>query len=365
MDRCTNCILPESYPGITFNKEGVCRYCTEHEEKEYVGIERFLKEMRAFLRGKKDRNKDYDCMLGFSGGRDSTYLLYYLTKKLNLKVLAYSVDHGYVPEQTRLNMKRTTDILNVKLVVEKHNYLKKNLKHVISSWITRPSLPRIEMFCTGCKLGIENGTLNYAKKNKIPGVVWGETNFEYNDYRFNLMKINPNAGTNSMILGVLSCYVKNPKWLLSPTYLITQIKDYLYFFNVEKNFQKRGLMRFDPLLNNLRWVEKDVTSVIKNKLGWSRNPKSISTWRGDCTIALLKLYTYYEILGFNDKVVNLSYLIRDHQINREEALERLEKEEKIPDNIVKDILNDFGLDFFDFEEAVKKARKNYSMGIIR
>ena len=78
-------------------------------------------------------------MLGLSGGRDSSYLLYYLVKVLNLRVLTYSFDHGFIPEQTKLNMKNMTNILNVKLIIEEYDYLKKFLKHHILSWMHKPS----------------------------------------------------------------------------------------------------------------------------------------------------------------------------------------------------------------------------------
>jgi hypothetical protein len=57
--------------------------------------------------------------------------------------------------------------------------------------------------------------------------------------------------------------------------------------------------------------------------------------------------------------------VRDQQISRKQALERLEKEEKIPEKIIQNILSDFGLDFFAFQGALRKARRNYSVGIIR
>ena len=80
-------------------------------------------------------------------------------------------------------------------------------------------------------------------------------------------------------------------------------------------------------------------------MGWGKDPRTSSTWRGDCDVALLKLYAYYGIFGWNDKVFNLSNLLRDHQISREEALERLEKEEKISEDVVREILEENGLSF--------------------
>ena len=131
MKRCTKCILPENYPGITFNEEGICNHCITYKERKYHGSEILKEEIDSFLKNKKDRNKNYDCVLALSGGRDSSYLLYYLVKVLNFRVLAYSVDHGFIPEQTKINIKNMTDILNVKLVIEKQVYLKKCLKHHI------------------------------------------------------------------------------------------------------------------------------------------------------------------------------------------------------------------------------------------
>ena len=117
MKRCAQCVLPESYPGITFNEDGICNHCTDHKERTYLGEDELKKEIISYLDLQKDRNKEYDCVLGISGGRDSTYLLYFLSKVLGLKVLAYSADHGFVPEVTKSNMKRATDKLNIPLFI--------------------------------------------------------------------------------------------------------------------------------------------------------------------------------------------------------------------------------------------------------
>lgn len=345
MKRCTKCILPENYPGITFNEEGICNHCITYKERKYLGGEVLKKKIHSFLKNKKDRNKNYDCVLGLSGGRDSSYLLYYLVKVLNLRVLAYSVDHGFIPEQTILNMKNMIDILNVKLVIEEHDHLKKCLKHTAPSWMHRPSLPMIEILCTGCRLGIIRGTINFAKKNKIPVIIGGGTPFERVEYRTG----------NFGILEYLYQIIRNPKWIMNPTYLITQIKEYFYYFHSRKIIKESDILRIGPFRDYIRWEEKEVFSTLKNELNWDKNPNVESTWRGDCAIALLKLYVYKKVLGFNDKVVNLSYLIRDGQISREEALERLNKEEEVPENVINEILDNLGLNHIDFKNCVAKC----------
>jgi len=360
MKRCTKCILPENYPGITFNEEGICNHCITYKEREYLGGVALKEKIDSFLKSKKDRNKNYDCVLGLSGGRDSSYLLYYLIKVLNLRVLAYSVDNGFIPEQTKLNMKNMTDILNVKLVIEENDHLKKCLNHHILSWMHRPSPAMVGMLCTGCKLGIDIGILNFAKKNKIPVIISGGTPFEGHGYKFNIMKINPNSRKNySFVLGYLSRIIRNPRWILNRTCLITQIKEYYYHYShYRKIIKKSGILEISPFWTHIRWKENEVISTIKNELKWAKNPNTESTWRGDCDVALLKLYLYKKTLGFNDKDDGLSSLIRDNQISREEALERLNKEGEIPEKVVKEIFDKLGLNYSDLKIALRMVREN-------
>ena len=106
----------------------------------------------------------------------------------------------------------------------------------------------------------------------------------------------------------------------------------------------------------MRWLEHDVISTIKNELKWEENPDARSTWRGDCVVALLKLYLYKKTLGFNDKDDGLSCLIRDNQISRQEALERLNKEGELPEKVIKHIVDRLGLNYADLKIALRKIR---------
>lgn len=371
MERCTKCILPSNYPGITFNEKGVCHHCIIHKERTYLGQEALVKDIKDFLKTKKDRNKKYDCVVGASGGRDSNYLLYTLTKKLNLNVLAFSSDNGiFIPDQANENMKNAANILDIKLVIKKNDLLKKCVKHTVSSWMRRPSLEMVETFCSGCRHPIVKGMIDFAKQENVPVIIRGATPFELTQYKFNLMRIkrrpeyktlmmktNPKASNNPLIFGYLSNVINNPKWLFNFNYLSTQFKDYYYFFNEHKITEKSGLIKIRPFFTHMRWVEKDVVSTIKNKLGWKKHSDSGSTWRGDCDIAFLKLYVYQNMLGFNDKIDSLSHLIRDKQITRDEAMKRFEKEVMIPDEAMEEIFKRIGLKFSDFKNALRKLQK--------
>ena len=354
MKRCTKCILPENYPGITFNEEGICNHCITYKENKYYGSKILKEKIDYFLKNKKNSNKEYDCILGLSGGRDSSYLLFYLVKVLNLRVLAYSFDHGFIPEQTKLNMKNMTDILNVKLVIEKNDSLKKCLKHHILSWLHKPSPAMVGLLCTGCRYNLDIGIRNFAKKNKISLIFFGDHPFETQHYKFDIMKINPNSSSRKIhlfILGYLSQIIRNPKWILNSNSLIEQIKEFYHYYPIK--IGKSEISIFTPFRSYIKWDEKEVVSTIKNKLNWEECPNIESTSRGDCDIALLKLYMYKKTLGFNDKDDDFSSLIRVGQINRDEALERLKKEE-IPEEVIKEIFDKLELNFSDLKNALRQ-----------
>ena len=145
MKRCNKCILPENYPGITFNAEGVCNYCRDYKKRDLYGED----ELKRILEYYRDKNKNYDCIVGISGGRDSAYALYYLVKKCDLRVLGYTADNGFIPEAAKLNIKNMTDILGIDLVIEEHDLVKKSIKHIIKSWIRKPSPAMIGLICVG------------------------------------------------------------------------------------------------------------------------------------------------------------------------------------------------------------------------
>jgi len=352
--RCTKCILPENYPGIKFNEEGVCNYCTTYKERKYQGSEALSAKINSILKNKKNINKNYDCVVGLSGGRDSSYLLYFLVKVLNLRVIAYSIDHGFIPEQTKLNIKNMTDILNVKLVIEEIDNLKKCLKHHILSWMHHPSPAMVGVLCTGCRYNMYSRIRNFARKNKILFVFLGGHPFETQYYKFDIMKINPNNTSRKkylFVMGYLSQIIRNPKWVLNFKCLIEQIKEFYYYYPIR--IKKSETLTISPCESYIRWDEKIVISTLKNKLNWKEYPNVKSTSRGDCEVALLKLYLYKKTLGFNDKDDDFSSLIRANQISREEALERLKKEE-ISEEVVREIFEKIGLNFAALKRALRQ-----------
>ena len=117
--RCQVCLLPGHYPGIHLDEEGVCNICREFQRNKQ-DVENYFKSEEDFLQllteTQKNRQSEYDCLLLFSGGKDSTYVLYRLID-MGLRVLTFTFDNGYISAAAFNNIERTTSALNVKNIV--------------------------------------------------------------------------------------------------------------------------------------------------------------------------------------------------------------------------------------------------------
>ena len=115
---CKRCILDETVSDIYFDSSGECKYCKIHDELEKIhplgpALKIELDEMIIKIK-KAGKNKKYDCIVGLSGGRDSSYTLL-VAKKLGLRPLAVHFDNGWNSDISVRNIKNACNILNVDL----------------------------------------------------------------------------------------------------------------------------------------------------------------------------------------------------------------------------------------------------------
>jgi len=110
------------------------------------------------------------------------------------------------------------------------------------------------------------------------------------------------------------------------------------------------------LFDYIKWNEGKILSTIEKELKWEKFSHSESTWRSDCKLSLLKDYLFEETIGFTKKDDQLSCMIRENMISREEAMERLKKENIIPQQVITEIFNDLQLNFSELLAALKKVR---------
>lgn len=179
--RCSRCGLPETYETMEFDAAGVCNMCRQNEfKKEHVDWEAREKDFGALIelyRGKHD----YDCIVPFSGGKDSTYTLYHLVTTYKIKPLVVQFNHGLMRPNLLANNERTFKALGVDVLSFTPNWR-------LVRRLMLEALIRKGDFCWHCHTGIFSYPMHVALKFNVPFIVWGEPSSEYTayyDYRDN------------------------------------------------------------------------------------------------------------------------------------------------------------------------------------
>jgi amino acid adenylation domain-containing protein len=140
---CKRCLLPSSYPSIHFDDEGICNICNNYDKYKSKANDFFMNSEdfeKIINRAKKSKTSEYDCLLLYSGGKDSSYVLYRLVE-MGLKVLTFTFDNGYISDTAFKNIRRVTSELGVDHIVSKVDNMDK---------IFFESLKEECTVCTGC-----------------------------------------------------------------------------------------------------------------------------------------------------------------------------------------------------------------------
>lgn len=175
MKRCVSCGLPETHETISFDAAGVCNICRQHEFKndriDWTANKKALDALIEEHRGKAD----YDCIVPFSGGKDSTWALYYLVKEYGIKPLVVRFDHGFMRPNLEENVKRTIRHLGVDILSFTPNW------KVVQKLMLQAFLEKGD-FCWHCHTGIFSYPMWTAIEKKVPLIFWGEPSAEYTAY---------------------------------------------------------------------------------------------------------------------------------------------------------------------------------------
>ncbi len=175
---CTRCLLTETTPGIAFDGNGLCNYCRDYESKLDVLGEQKLRELLDVHKN-RNRSRRYDCMIGLSGGRDSTYTLYKLVKEYGMRVLCIHYDNPFTSPQAQENMRRASEALGVEIVrwhFADGQHLRAT-KRAMRIWAKRPSSALIPIGCAHCKNWWPN-IFKIARENGISLIVIGSNPLE-------------------------------------------------------------------------------------------------------------------------------------------------------------------------------------------
>ena len=304
---CSNCVMDTTDSCITFDDKGVCDHCNTFYSKiepNWHTDERGFKdlELMAAKIKKSSKNKDFDCIIGMSGGIDSSYLIHLAKEEMGLRPLVFHVDAGWNSAEAVNNIERIVDNLGLDLYTEVINW--EEMQDLQLSFF-KSGVPHIDtpqdhaFFATMYK---------FAEKHNIKNILTGanlsteciRNPIEWMYYQsdaIQLKDIHEKHGTKPLKDYPTTSILKHKIWL-----------PYV-----------RGIKVLRPL-NSVPYIKSDAVKLLMDIYGWQPYPQKHFESR------FTKFYEGYWLLrkfGFDTRKVQFSSLILTGQMTREDALEEL------------------------------------------
>lgn len=319
LKRCVRCIMPETQQGIIFDEKGVCGTCKQQSEVkakiDWKSREKDLIKLIEQYRGKYS----YDCIIPFSGGKDSTFTVYTLVKKYGVKPLLVTFDHGFLRPSVLENRIKTVKKLGVDILTFRTNW--KVVKKLMLE-----SLKRKGDFCWHCHTGVFAYPMQLAVKLNIPLVFWGEPSAEYTSfYGYDKPEEVDEKRFNKLVnLGITADDMF--KFLKGSV----DIRDFEPYRYPPLNDLKAIGYRSVCLGSYIPWDVSKQAEIIRKELDWQWDdvegiPKNYGYQKLECMLYGMRDYLLFIKKGFGRTAHLVSIDIRNNKLLRKEGFKLAEK----------------------------------------
>jgi N-acetyl sugar amidotransferase len=343
---CQNCIMDTSDSRITFDERGWCEYCNNFFDNilpNWHTDERGERAIQAQAeRIKRDgRGRDFDCLIGLSGGVDSSYLTYMAKEKLGLRPLLYHVDAGWNSQEAVNNIEKLVDGLGLDLYTEVVNWpeMRDLQLAFFKAGVPHLDTPQDHAFFAGL--------YNFAAKNRVKYILTGA-----------------NYSTE--------CVREPLEWHYHASDL-RQLRDIHRRFGSRplKSFPLAGILRFKLFyrfvkgvrvvkpLNNIPYRKEAAMQELVDRFGWQRYPHKHYESR------FTRFYEGYwlrEKFGYDKRRAHFSSLILTGQMTREDALERIAQPPYPEEQVRQDfdyVAAKLGIEVAELQAMLKAPNRTY------
>jgi N-acetyl sugar amidotransferase len=335
---CSRCVMDDTVPGITFDEQGICTFCKIHDEleKKYPLNDETPRRLQEVVdKIKRDgKGKKYDCIIGVSGGRDSTFTLYNAVK-LGLRPLAVHFDNGWNSETAVQNIRNACKILNVDL----HTH--------VADWEEFKDLQRAFLFASVPDIEVPTDWIIFsvlyseASKNNIKYIIQGHS--------FRTEGTTPLSWTYMDGRYVKDIHKKFGTMRLTSFPNMTLFK-YIYYSLIKKIKQIR-------ILYYIPYNEKEVFRILENELNWKnygdKHHESKYT-------AFIQSYILPRKFNIDKRKLHYSAKIRSEQISRAEALEIIKQDPFVGgEELISYCLKKLDISEVEFEKIMNEPVKSF------
>ncbi len=328
---CARCVLPASFPNISFDREGICCFCSRPEAASQTQFDaRQRLEFEQIVRTNKGKSA-YDALCCYSGGKDSTYMLKMMVHELGLNVLAFTLDNGFITPQSKQNILKVIDILEVDHLFFKpaRAFMTRMYREAIFGDLYKARdnfITRISDVCLSCISVVNTTAARLALQYRIPMIFAGFTPGQIpraiikNNHRFYRETYHQHR---DHLQGCLGTKAEQYLDLPDDSFIIYQMSPYLVF---EKS-------------------EAFILEAIRS-LGWV-HPENLDGCTSNCALNAVGNMCHEKKYGFHPYALELSKLVRKGLLSRDEALQKITLQVEKP--VVEESLVQLGVNMRDIQ----------------
>lgn len=343
---CSNCVMDTTDSKIIFDDSGVCDHCNTYykdilpnwhtDEKGDKALKEIIKKIK-----KEGKGKDFDCLMGMSGGIDSSYLLYIMVEKYDLRPLVFHVDAGWNSQIAVNNIERLVDGLGLDLYTEVINW--EEMKDLQLAFF-KSGVPHIDtpqdhaFFATMYKFASKHNVKyiltggNYSTECVRNPLEW----MYYQSDSFQLLDIYKKYGTGKL-----------------KDYPVTNILWHKVFLPYIKRIKLIRPLDYFP------YFKAEAMKTLVEKFGFQEYPQKHFESR------FTRFYESYwlpEKFGYDTRKVQYSSLILTNQMTRKDALEKLKRPAYDPKTIHQDfeyIATKLGISVEELQSYMDAPNRTY------
>jgi len=312
---CQRCILPDTFPGITFDDQDICNHCHREEAaiaKVHEKKAEYRRRLDALVGGIKDGAPVYDAIMAYSGGKDSSYTLKLLRNKYDLRILALTFDNHFVSPRSWENIGKVTDALKTDHVSFSIPWqLARELfsRTATEDIFPAPTLLRASAICTACIGLVKSLVLKTALEMSIPLVAFGWSPGQ--------------APIQSAIMKTNAAMTRQNQAALKkafPDEISAGINQYF----IPDSYYEIYKERFPHNIHPMAFFDYDEDHIRRELegLGW-QIPTDTDTNSTNCLLNAFANQCHIERHGFHPYVWEIANMVRQGVMKRDEGIEKI------------------------------------------
>jgi len=312
---CTHCILPETFPGITFNESGVCNHCQREASLKTRGAERkaeYRRELDKLIENVKGSAPAYDAIIAYSGGKDSSYTLMLLRKLYGLRIVAFTFDNHFLSPLAKKNIETVTTSLHVDHInfmpqwpLMQSIFATAARKEVFS----KAALLRASSICTSCITMVKSLVLKTALEMDIPLVAFGWSPGQA-PIQASIMKTNASMVRENQ--KILKKIFFDHIGTATQSYFIPDAYYELYEDRFPHNIHPLAFFDYN----------EDKISQELEEIGWNA-PTDTDSNSTNCLLNAFANQRHLEQYGYHPYVLEIANMVRQGVMSREKGIRKI------------------------------------------